>query len=69
MTNFDEMRSESIEQSNQESSPIDTLRNAEGPELSLADAVEFAENQEPRCPCVLLLDTSGSMEGRPIAAS
>ena len=68
MTNFGEMRSESIEQSNQESSPIDTLRSAEGPQLSLADAVEFAENQEPRCPCVLLLDTSGSMEGRPIAA-
>ena len=29
--------------------------------------VEFAENPEPRCPCVLLLDTSGSMSGRPIA--
>lgn len=28
----------------------------------------FAENPEPRCPCVLLLDTSGSMQGRPIAA-
>lgn len=27
---------------------------------------EFAENQEPRCPCVLLLDTSGSMQGNPI---
>lgn len=25
--------------------------------------VEFAENPEPRCPCVLLLDTSGSMSG------
>ncbi len=35
---------------------------------SLADAVEFAENPEPRCACVLLLDTSGSMAGRPIAA-
>jgi uncharacterized protein YegL len=30
------------------------------------DAVEFAENPEPRCPCVLLLDTSGSMGGTPI---
>src|SRR5262245_13508406 len=30
--------------------------------------VEFAENPDPRCPCVLLLDTSGSMEGVPIAA-
>ena len=28
---------------------------------------EFAENPEPRCPCVLLLDTSGSMKGTPIA--
>ncbi|MFT3670612.1 vWA domain-containing protein [Aestuariivirga sp.] len=29
-------------------------------------AVEFAENTEPRCPCLLLLDTSGSMGGNPI---
>ncbi|HVC32317.1 MAG TPA: VWA domain-containing protein [Chloroflexota bacterium] len=28
---------------------------------------EFAENPEPRCPCLLLLDTSGSMTGQPIA--
>jgi uncharacterized protein YegL len=28
----------------------------------------FAENPEPRCPCVLLLDTSGSMAGQPITA-
>ena len=28
---------------------------------------EFAENPEPRCPCVLLLDTSTSMRGRPMA--
>lgn len=34
----------------------------------LEDAVEFAENPEPRCPCVLLLDTSGSMQGAPVAA-
>jgi uncharacterized protein YegL len=26
-------------------------------------SVEFANNPEPRCPCVLLLDTSGSMSG------
>ncbi|WNG36054.1 VWA domain-containing protein [Archangium minus] len=31
-------------------------------------ALSFAENPEPRCPCVLLLDTSGSMNGRPIEA-
>jgi uncharacterized protein YegL len=30
--------------------------------------VSFAENPEPRCPCVLLLDVSSSMEGAPIAA-
>jgi uncharacterized protein YegL len=29
---------------------------------------DFAQNPEPRCPCLLLLDTSGSMQGRPIAA-
>ena len=34
----------------------------------LEDAVEFAENPEPRCPCILLLDTSGSMQRAPIAA-
>jgi uncharacterized protein YegL len=28
--------------------------------------VEFADNPEPRCPCVLLLDTSGSMSGAKI---
>ncbi|MBM3728725.1 MAG: VWA domain-containing protein [Acidobacteria bacterium] len=34
----------------------------------LEDTVEFAENPEPRCACVLLLDTSGSMAGAPITA-
>jgi uncharacterized protein YegL len=34
----------------------------------LEDAVEFAENPEPRCPCILLLDTSGSMKGQPLDA-
>jgi uncharacterized protein YegL len=28
--------------------------------------VEFADNPEPRCPCILLLDTSGSMSGAKI---
>jgi len=32
----------------------------------LDEVVEFAENPEPRCPCVLLLDVSGSMAGQPI---
>lgn len=30
------------------------------------DAAEFADNPEPRCPCLLLLDTSGSMRGASI---
>ena len=31
------------------------------------DTDDFASNPEPRCPCVLLLDVSGSMSGAPIA--
>ena len=31
------------------------------------DDVEFAENPEQRCPVALLLDTSYSMSGAPIA--
>ncbi|MDA1315961.1 MAG: VWA domain-containing protein [Acidobacteria bacterium] len=31
-------------------------------------AAEFADNPEPRCPCILLLDTSASMSGAKIAA-
>jgi uncharacterized protein YegL len=31
------------------------------------ESSEFAENPEPRVPCVLLLDVSGSMSGQPIA--
>jgi len=34
--------------------------------MSLLDQAEFADNPEPRCPVVLLLDTSGSMKGDPI---
>jgi uncharacterized protein YegL len=29
-------------------------------------SAEFAENPEPRCACLLLLDSSGSMNGKPI---
>lgn len=29
-------------------------------------SAEFAENPEPRCPCLLILDKSGSMQGQPI---
>ena len=31
------------------------------------DHPELVANPEPRCACVLLLDTSGSMHGQPIA--
>ena len=37
-------------------------------DIDLADLVEFTDNPEPRCACVLLLDTSGSMHGSPIRA-
>jgi len=49
--------------------PID-LASA-GPDAGeklLEAGVEFADNPEPRCACVLLLDTSGSMRGEAIAA-
>ncbi|HEY0791132.1 MAG TPA: VWA domain-containing protein [Chthoniobacterales bacterium] len=34
--------------------------------LALTDANVYADNPEPRCPCLLLLDVSASMEGEPI---
>jgi uncharacterized protein YegL len=39
---------------------------ASTPEDDLFAAVEFADNPEPRCPCVLVVDISGSMAGAPI---
>lgn len=30
------------------------------------EGAEFVDNPEPRCPCLLLLDVSGSMSGKPI---
>jgi uncharacterized protein YegL len=33
---------------------------------SFGESVDFAENPEPRVPCVLVLDVSGSMAGEPI---
>jgi len=35
--------------------------------VPLEDVVEIADNPEPRCPCVLLLDTSNSMAGDRLA--
>jgi len=37
------------------------------PDQQPLGAVTFAENPEPRCPCLLLLDTSGSMAGQAIS--
>jgi uncharacterized protein YegL len=34
-------------------------------QVPFSDA-EFAENPEQRCPCILILDVSGSMSGKPI---
>lgn len=34
--------------------------------MPTGDLADFAINQEPRCPVVLLLDNSGSMSGQPI---
>jgi uncharacterized protein YegL len=34
--------------------------------LTVLDQAEFADNPEPRCPVVMLLDTSGSMHGMAI---
>jgi uncharacterized protein YegL len=31
------------------------------------ESATFADNPEPRCPCLMLLDTSGSMAGLPIS--
>jgi uncharacterized protein YegL len=35
-------------------------------QVPFGEAAQFADNPEPRCPCLLLLDTSGSMQGLPI---
>ena len=35
-------------------------------EPNFLEMAEFADNPEPRCPVVLVLDTSGSMNGMPI---
>ena len=34
--------------------------------MPIGNNADFATNQEPRCPVVLLLDNSGSMSGQPI---
>lgn len=46
----------------------ETPKTLETTEASRLDEVDFVENPEPRCPCVLLLDTSASMQGEKIAS-
>ena len=41
-------------------------RRCQVPEQVAFGTNDFANNPEPRCPCVLLLDVSGSMNGQPI---
>ena len=41
-------------------------RKSKESRMSLEEIIKFAKNPEPRCPVVLLLDTSGSMSGQPI---
>lgn len=36
-------------------------------QISFENQIAFADNPEPRCPCLLLLDVSGSMAGQPIS--
>ena len=36
------------------------------PEQISFGTTDFADNPEPRCPCLLLLDVSSSMKGQPI---
>jgi uncharacterized protein YegL len=47
-------------------SPMESANPIEQVDFSFDD-LEFAVNPEPRCPVVLLLDTSGSMMGSPIS--
>jgi uncharacterized protein YegL len=35
-------------------------------QIPFGENIEFADNPEPRCPCILLLDTSLSMKGQPV---
>ena len=48
--------------------PNEIDRMPEGDDIGLEDLVGFTDNPEPRCACVLLLDTSYSMSGRRIQA-
>lgn len=48
------------------------VRETLNEEVAMADQIpfgtnDFAENPEPRCACILLVDVSGSMRGQPIS--
>jgi uncharacterized protein YegL len=55
-------------QANDTSLDMASGEEADWGEDLFANSLEFAENPEPRCPCVLVLDTSQSMTGEPISA-
>ena len=68
----DSTNRESLQQAGYAYVPYDEALRPPGssvPTLGLAvrDAPEFANNREERCPIVLVLDTSSSMNGKPIA--
>jgi uncharacterized protein YegL len=44
----------------------DEVLIAEVETVNIFGQAEFIDNPEPRCPCILLLDVSGSMSGAPI---
>jgi hypothetical protein len=35
-------------------------------QVAFGASADFADNPEPRCPCLLILDTSGSMRGQAV---
>lgn len=56
----------SVDQSNSEPLQTPFVDTTPAPVSSGLASLEFAENPEPRCACLLLLDTSLSMSGEPI---
>src|ERR1017187_9263042 len=44
-----------------------TMNNTNTTTPASATDIEFAQNPEPRCACIILADCSGSMDGTPIA--
>ena len=64
---FDEEHASDDDPSFDDEHPIfEEEQSAFEDEESPFEGAEFVDNPEPRCPCVLLLDTSASMKGKPI---